>query len=413
MKICKIIRPALSKICSMIRFVLFSTLLLHGCSNEIKENEDTLLPFHTKRTASTADMEASAVSHGDDLNFQELLAPAPSEAKFQNEDYYIWGGSMVRDAEGKCHLFYSRWPRETGFAAWVTHSEIAHAVSDHPTGPYNHVDVALPVRGAKFWDGLCTHNPTVHAFEGKYYLYYMGNTGDGKNVRGLNWTHRNNQRIGVAVADHPNGPWERFEQPLIDVGADADAHDALMASNPSICRRSDGTYVLVYKCVGKKQPMPSGGPVVHMVATSQSPIGPFVKYPDPVFTIPGSKFPAEDPYIWAQNGKLWAIVKDMRGAFTGTAHALALFQSKDGISWELAKHQLVTTSRVNWQQGGVETLGRLERPQLWIENGIPAVLFCAAKKGDETFNVHIPLREVNDQAGMPNCPVKVRGRNDR
>ena len=30
------------------------------------------------------------------------------------------------------------------------------------------------------------------------------------------WVNRNNQRIGVAVADDPNGPWKRFDKPLID-----------------------------------------------------------------------------------------------------------------------------------------------------------------------------------------------------
>ena len=34
------------------------------------------------------------------------------------------------------------------------------------------------------------------------------------------WNHQidlNNQRIGVAVADDPHGPWTRFDEPLIDV----------------------------------------------------------------------------------------------------------------------------------------------------------------------------------------------------
>lgn len=34
----------------------------------------------------------------------------------------------------------------------------------------------------------------------KYFLYYMGNYGDGAVTGALNWTHRNHQRIGVAVA---------------------------------------------------------------------------------------------------------------------------------------------------------------------------------------------------------------------
>lgn len=66
-----------------------------------------------------------ATAHGDDMNFSILLSPVPPEAKFESKDYYIWGGSMVQDPKGKCHLFYSRWPRSKGFQAWVTHSEIA------------------------------------------------------------------------------------------------------------------------------------------------------------------------------------------------------------------------------------------------------------------------------------------------
>ena len=55
-----------------------------------------------------------------------MLAPVPRSALFADDAFYIWGASMVRDPEGTCHLFYSRWPRSTGFEAWVSHSEIAH-----------------------------------------------------------------------------------------------------------------------------------------------------------------------------------------------------------------------------------------------------------------------------------------------
>jgi hypothetical protein len=33
----------------------------------------------------------------------------------------------------------------------------------------------------------------------------------------------------------------------------------------------------------------------------------------------------------------------MRGAFTKKANSLALFQSNDGLQWQLAEHPLVTT----------------------------------------------------------------------
>ena len=276
------------------------------------------------------------LAYTQNLDFNSMIDATPTSSKFIDEDYFIWGASMVRDEEGKHHLFYSRWPRELGHNAWVTHSEVAHAVANEPLGPYRHVDVALPRRDPEYWDGLCTHNPTVHEFEGKYYLYYMGNTGDGKPMKTLNWTHRNQQRIGVAVADHPNGPWRRSDAPLIEVSEDPGAPDALIVSNPSICLGPDGkTYFLFYKCVGKKRELPFGGPVVHLVAPSDSPTGPFKKHMEPIFTIPGEMFPAEDPYVWVQHGRFWAMVDDQHGAFTKVeGGALALFTSPDGLHWK-------------------------------------------------------------------------------
>ncbi|MEM8945905.1 MAG: glycoside hydrolase family protein [Planctomycetota bacterium] len=235
----------------------------------------------------------------------------------------------------------------------------------------------------------------MHEFEGKYYLYYMGNTGNGDPTKKLNMHHRNNQRVGVAVADHPAGPWERFDDPLIDISDDPSALDALMTSNPSICRRDDGTYVLIYKAVGKQYALPNGGPVVHLVATSDAPTGPFKKHKTPVFTVPGHRFPAEDPYIWSQGNSLLAIVKDNEGHFTDAGKSLALFESQDGLQWKLAPSPLVSRIEVNWQDKGLLELHSLERPQLWLDNGEPRVLFCAAdddKKRDHSFNVHIPLR---------------------
>ncbi len=335
-----------------------------------------------------------------DLDLHSMIEPVPAKAKFIDEDFYIWGGSMVRDSDGICHLFYSRWPRELGHMAWVTHSEVAHAVSDDPLGPYRFVDVALPARGKQLWDGLCTHNPTVHEFDGKYYLYHMGNTGDGHATKKLNPIHRNNQRIGVAVADHPNGPWKRFDEPLIDISEDESASDALMVSNPSILRRDDGMFVLIYKAVGKNGRIPFGGPVVHLAATSQSPTGPFRKQNKPLFTAPGVDFPAEDPYIWFQDGMCWAIVNDHKGHFNGTgSDSLALFQSVDGLDWEPANSPLVTERIIPWADGTQQPVHRLERPQLYLEDGKPAVLFCAAeetKKKLHSFNVHLPLGQTGD-----------------
>ncbi|MCL7762569.1 glycoside hydrolase family protein [Polaribacter sp. Z014] len=339
-------------------------------------------------------------------DFKIELGEVALKSKFVSDTMSIWGGSIVKGDDGLYHMYYSRWKKELGWA-WVTHSEIAHSVSESLFGTFKFKDVALPIRGAEFWDGLCTHNPTIHKYDNKYYLYYMGNTGDGV-VTGepgkikLNVSHRNGQRIGVAVADNPSGPWERLDTPIIDVTNDDNALDALMTSNPSITQKPDGTYLMVYKAVGKKKPGKFGGPVVHCVATSKSPTGPFVKYNKPVFLAKGYDFPAEDPFIWYQDGKFRAILKDMHGAFTDAGQALVLFESVDGFDWTLSKNALVSTLQIKWEDGTVQKVDHLERPQIYIENGKPIALVCASDIKDEngvlhSFNVQIPIKVTKEE----------------
>ncbi len=323
------------------------------------------------------------------------------ESAFHSDTMSIWGGSLVKGEDGLYHMLYSRWPRNLGWA-WVTDSEVAHAVSASPFGPFEFKDVALPRRGKQHWDGWCTHNPTVHKFGDKYYLYHMGNTGDGEivGVPGkhlLNWQHRNNQRIGVAVADTPNGPWTRSDKPLIDVSPEASAMDSLVTSNPSVCQRPDGGFLMVYKGVGQERPLPNGGPVVHCVATSDSPTGPFVKHDKPIFVFEGEHFPAEDPYIWFQDGKYRAIVKRIKHEGRKRVFSLVHYDSVDGLDWHPGKYHEISQRTVQWEDGEVQQFDHLERPQVYIENGKPVALLCAADIYDENhvrqpFNIQIPLQ---------------------
>nr|WP_309686233.1 hypothetical protein [Armatimonas sp.] len=87
------------------------------------------------------------------------LLPVPRTAVFRDENYYIWCGSMIRTDDGTCHLFYSRWPRKLGHYAWVTHSEIAHAVADSPDGPWKRLDKPVVDVPPGFHDALMTSNP--------------------------------------------------------------------------------------------------------------------------------------------------------------------------------------------------------------------------------------------------------------
>ncbi len=344
-----------------------------------------------------------ATSEPKQVAYEISLDKVPTTAVFKNGDettWSVWGASMAKGEDGLYHMFYSRWPKGLGWS-WVVDSEIARATSSSPYGPWEFQEIVLPRRDKEYWDGWCTHNPTIHKYGDKYYLYYMGNTGDGVTVGDpvkseLNWTHRNNQRIGVAITDSPAGPWERFDKPILDVTADDSAPDCLMTSNPATCQTPDGRYLLLYKAVGKERKLPAGGPVVHMVAFADSPTGPFVKEKELVFTVEGSDFPAEDPTIWYQDGKYRAIVKQMSGASGNKRASLIHYDSEDGIHWTPAKYNKVSELELTWEDGTRYEVTHLERPQIFFENGEPLLLLCAADTMDvnnvlHSFNVQIPI----------------------
>jgi hypothetical protein len=334
--------------------------------------------------------------HAEDYDFPRLIQPIPETARFADPDFNIWCGSAVKGAEGRYHLYYSRWPKHLGHAAWVTHSEIARAEAPSPLGPWRHQEVIFSARGTNFWDGSCTHNPTVLQIGNQYYLYYMGNYGNGVVEKPLNWGHRNRQRIGVAVAASPTGPWQRFDSPLLDVTVDTNSADCLLVSNPSVTTRPDGGILMIYKAVGLKRPLPFGGPVVHLVALSDHPLGPFRKSGRQVFGREGVMFAAEDPFIWREGSEYRAIVKDNEGHFTGKGYSLALWGSTNGLDWKLAAHPLVTTPEIRWADGRKQRLNALERPQLLFENGQPVALFCAAADDASragSYNVQLPLKK--------------------
>lgn len=352
-----------------------------------------------------------------DLDLSSMVQPVPVSAVFRDPGFHIWDGSIIRDDAGKYHLFYSRWPEELGQNAWVSRSAIAHAVADSPVGPFRFKNVALPPRGKDFWDGMVTHNPSVTRFkDGKYYLYYMGNRGDGVLTKGLNWTHRNNQRIGVAIADHPDGPWRRLDKPVLDVSADTQAPDALMVSNPTVTQRPDGGFLMMYKGVAKQKPLPAGGPVTFMIARGDSPTGPFTKDLKPMFSKQDWGVAAEDPFIWTGVDRFWGIVRidghpvvtEGGVRFKPTNSSFVLVESQNGSDWKPAKHPLVTTKDLQWTGGEGPAMITIQRPCLVLEDGKPVSLVCISTgfpdARDRGFIIPIPMRKAADHDSGNDCP---------
>ncbi|GCE09405.1 glycoside hydrolase family protein [Dictyobacter aurantiacus] len=329
--------------------------------------------------------------------FNDWLQAAPETARFSMPGWYVWCGCLTRDADGLYYLFFARWPQHMGFEAWVTHSEIAYATSPSLFGTFTFQGVTLPYRRDEVWDQV-SHNPTIIHWRGKYYLYYMGTHGpvvqhsaEAEPSSDLWWRYRNNQRIGVAVADTPAGPWIRAAQPVVETSSTS--WDALVTSNPSCCETPDGAILMMYKGVGLG-PLPKGGDVVAGIATAKHPLGPFYKQPEPAIAHPMESWAVEDPFIWYQSGTYYCLIKDFHGYFTHDQRgSVALLQSSDGINWQPAQPALAFRREIRWQDGQSQSVERIERPQIWFEDGMPRVLICAVREAADSqpYSLRIPL----------------------
>lgn len=245
-----------------------------------------------------------------------------------------------------------------------------------------------------------THNPTVHRLGNTYLIFYTGSTYTGlmptadqplEKRQQQAMQSRANQCIGVAFADSPLGPWQRFDQPIL---SPRPGHwDALFTTNPAALIEDDGTVLLYYKS--------ASGPddkLMYGVAKAKAWDAEYQRVVDqPLFDFGEAHI--EDAYVWREDGLFWMIFKDMTDQLTGEFHAGVQAVSKDGIHWELCQPPKAYSRTVVWDDGTTTTQGALERPQLLIEDGRPTHLFFAtadgpgrARNANHTWTLAIPLK---------------------
>lgn len=317
----------------------------------------------------------------------DRLLPAARSSIFEMEDYWIWCPSAVRADDGRYHLFASRIPRKYPFhPAWLWASDVVHALGDSATGPFRFVDVAMGARGRQYWDGRSVHNPRVLRHGDKYLMYYTGvthplETPSKPEEMTLDAPHtlvtRANQRIGVAIADSLDGPWQQLDRPMLDVKPNT--FYSAMTSNPAPWINEDGSVVMVFKSAfyqGEKRS--------HMVfgaARASHWSEPFEVVGDrPIFD-PETTGDIEDPYIWRDKEGYHLLAKDMAGKVTGQANTGFLAHSQDAVDWQFDPVPIAYTLDFDWDDGQPEQVGHLERVGGLIEDGELTALFFAAMDG--------------------------------
>ena len=323
--------------------------------------------------------------------FIDRLGPSFHGGGLALDDYWVWDGSAIRGEDGRYHLFSSRWPSEyLMHPGWTFHSEIIHASSDTPEGPYTFEGVVFEKRDTKYFDASMTHNPTIHKHGDTFLLFYTGVSyeddlsdpevittiaGD-SSIYAEFW---NRKRIGLATSKSVYGPWERLDKPILE--SKIGGWDETITSNAAPCVLDDGSVYMLYK--SNKLSESVRGPFCLGLAYAEHWQNAFIrKSPNPVFT--GN---VEDPYLWHADGKFHAIMKDMSGEICGEHHGGIYATSDDCLTWEFPEPCLGYSRNVTWNNGETTKQGFRERPQVLVQDGIPTHLFNATGNGPGTgFN---------------------------
>ncbi len=294
------------------------------------------------------------------------------------EGYYVWGTSPIAGPDGKIHVFFSRWDARKGMGGWINGSEIAHAVADRPEGPYRDITTILAPRGGEWFDATTCHNPHIQFVDGKYLLFYIGNSNKKTDTK----------RIGLATADSPEGPWVRPEKPLLEAGEQG-TWDDHCTSNPAFLRHPNGESWLYYKSWNTYEYENYTDPAIrgnrkYGLATAAQATGPYHKYPgNPIidYSSFGNNRQLEDAYVFRENGRFYMLARDM-GKF---GHEVGIImESDDGIRWSESKIAYFGVSHYVKEPPApphLKKYGRFERPQLLMQNGRPTHLFVASQGG--------------------------------
>ncbi|QBG46637.1 glycosyl hydrolase family 43 [Verrucomicrobia bacterium S94] len=323
----------------------------------------------------------------------------------EDPDYNVWCCSPIYDEEGRVHVFYSKWLNAYDHLGWVAACEVGHAVADSPEGPYTDLGTVLKGKRDDSWDSWSIHNPTVYKVDGRYVMFYMGSSGaglgvtleeimemDGDEYAPYFQALVETKRVGMAVADSLDGPWERVgDRPMVDVGAPG-SWDDMVTSNPAFVQHEDGRYWLYYKGWDYAT-LPTGGNRRYGVAMAEHLTGPYIKYEgNPVvdYSSIDIRVQCEDGFVWREDGRYHMILRDM--GFYNHEYGL-IIHSDDGINWsepEIAYRE--AAHYFDEAPNGLDREGRFERPQLLMKDGKPEYLFCAFRGGKYNTSSAVVLK---------------------
>ena len=218
----------------------------------------------------------------------------PSDIIKVDDIYYVW---------------YSKGTISPGYDAtvWYATSTDGHQWTEK--------GMSLGKGEAGTWDGASVFTPNILVAEGRYWLFYTGTSK--KFGKGFN----PDSKIGIAVSDSPDGPWERLDSnPALSNSDDADQFDSHLVDDACLLVR-EGKYYFYYK--GRQQGK-SPAQTQMGLAIADQPQGPYVRHEsNPV--IPGN----HEVLVWPQGSGVAAMI----GTTGPKAITNSILYSKDGLEF--------------------------------------------------------------------------------
>ncbi|WP_143525119.1 glycoside hydrolase family protein [Labilibacter marinus] len=283
-------------------------------------------------------------------------------------NWCYWDGSIVKDDEGKYHMYASRWEQSWHHGqGWTKGSKAMHSVSDHLYGPYNDLGEAWPQ-----WNNSKGHNVIgLRMHDGRYALVAS------EVVPGQ-----------VFVSDSPYGPFELLGEFKIDPngyypgwGRYNELDDGALRgggvgnlANVMIILRPDGRYMMIARhCVA--------------IISDDGILGPYKMMSDKAWL--GVKdmpqFKNEDPTVWYSDSLYHIVVNHYQ--HDRTYH----LTSEDGMhNWKNRGLAYSNDHGVfRHKDGTQEKWFTVQRPTVYTENNeVKAFNFSVidVHKGDDAGN---------------------------
>ena len=297
-----------------------------------------------------------------------------------------WGGSII-EFNGTYHMYASHMVGGCGLNDWTTNSEVLHAVSDTPGGPYRARDVVLPT-----WahDTNAMVAPT-----GEIVIFVTGKSGvKPRNCTSLSGAHHQSQQQSptppptpnaphappkdsyMIWATSPEGPWS---EPMLVINSTKWNSDyfnktgriATCDTNLNGIIRADGSFLGLWRRCETDQLHT----IPHtLVASDWRNASTYMPDPHPLFVLGGSG--AEDPSnIWVTTSAdgttaYHALFHDEQatrcmlatGCSANGRHAFSL----DGSAWRYASED-AWTRNVSWTDGSMLTANTRARPHVVLD----------------------------------------------